>query len=200
VDEVQDIEREIGELRRELLLAVTSAKDHYGLLAELEARGSEASDRLLQARKEAEALQGKLERRQADLVAARRRATVVQLQRAVAARDTCAERTASAIDAVIESLQELDRRRAKVARARTAVAESELEAEVSPEPETYTAAQQRLIELVRSLVDEALEDELLDTAARSRHASAIDELPSHLREAARRRRRELAHRRRSSAR
>ncbi len=45
------------------------------------------------------------------------------------------------------------------------------------------------------LLDETLEDELLEAAARSPRPKAIDELPPHLQEAARNRRRQLAKKR-----
>ena len=53
----------------------------------------------------------------------------------------------------------------------------------------------RLTRFVRGLLDEQLEDEILEAAARSTRAQAIEDLPPHLQEAARNRRRELSRQR-----
>jgi chromosome segregation ATPase len=191
MDEVREIEREIGELRRELRQALAQSEADRTTLAELETQRAEASERLDHAQQLANDVRVELERLQAALEEARTRASLAALEEAVGERDRTAEAAAGAIAAAIESLDDLDRRREAVARARTAVTGHGLDPQVPAEPEAFAGALERLVELVRGTLQDALDDELLEAAARSRSAGAIDELPPHLREAARQRRRAL---------
>lgn len=188
LDDVRDIEREIGELRRELLLALTRAKDHFSLLAELEERGTATAEHLGVARTAAAELQAKIERRQVDLERARAQATVRELALAVERRDESALRTVEAIDGLAAALQDLDRRRARIARARSAVTSRGLEAEVSPEPEEFVDAVQRLVELTAGLPGWPTREQFEPQGV---------EAPADLSEAARRKRRTPAKRRSS---
>ncbi len=61
-----------------------------------------------------------------------------------------------------------------------------------PEPAQLVEAWERLVESVRSKIDERLEDEVVESAARSFAGYEIEKLPEHLRTAARTRRRRLS--------
>ncbi len=60
-----------------------------------------------------------------------------------------------------------------------------------PEPVALAESWDRLVARIRTELDQNLEEELLEAAARNPLAHAIDDLPAHLRAAARERRRTL---------
>lgn len=117
---------------------------------------------------------------------------------AVRRRDAAGESLASTVHDLLERLDELTAARSEVAaaqddlRRRFSWSEADIPRE-PPEPpgfvEAWTALRQRL------QVERTLEDELLEAAAGSPLAAAVDKLPPHLRDAGRRR---WAERRRES--
>jgi chromosome segregation ATPase len=113
------------------------------------------------------------------------------LDQAVAKRDRIALRVAQALGRVLEQVDALDAARADTgaAHARLTQLQGPRNAEpLPPEPRELVEPWERLLDRVRTEVDDGLVEELLDAAARSPLGHAIDDLPAHLREPARQRR------------
>jgi chromosome segregation ATPase len=191
-DEMKDLELQLEALRRDLDEARARADQHEGMLSELDERRAETADRLELSLRQVEQFKVELERKEAELEEARRQAALAEVEEAARRRDEAAHKVAAAITTVIEGLDELDSLREELQRVRSTHASDGLLVEVDDEPAEFGDAIDRLVALVRGLLDETLEDELLDAAARSSRPRAIDELPKHLQEAARARRRQLA--------
>jgi chromosome segregation ATPase len=194
-DEMKDLELQLEALRRDLDQARARADQHEGMLSELDERRAETADRLELSLRQVEQFKVELERKEAELEEARRQAALAEVEEAARRRDEAAHKVAAAITTVIEGLDELDGLRDELQRVRSTHASDGLLVEVEDEPAEFADAIERLVALVRGLLDETLEDELLDAAARSSRPRAIEELPTHLQEAARARRRQLARQR-----
>jgi chromosome segregation ATPase len=192
MDEMKDLELQLEALRRDLSQARERASQHEGMLSELDERRAETADRLEIALRQVDEFRDELERKETELEEARREAALAEIEEAAERRDEAARKVAAAITTVIEGLDELDGLRDDLARVRSTHASDGHLVDVADEPAEFGEAIERLVSLVRGMLDETLEDELLEAAARSSRPRAIDELPPHLQEAARLRRRRLA--------
>ena len=192
---MKDIEQQLEALRRDLGQANARAAQHEGQLTELDERRAETSDRLQQALQQVDEFRAELERKEAALEEARQQAAIAEVEAAVQRRDETATQVAAAVTVVVDGLEELDGRRETLAQAEAELASQGLRVKVPEEPPSFEEAMERLVGVVRGLLDDTLEDELLEAAARSPRPKAIDELPPHLQEAARNRRRQLAKKR-----
>jgi chromosome segregation ATPase len=190
--EAKEIEQQLEALRHDLDEAHARAAHQEGQLSELDERRAEAADRLQLALRQAEEFRAELERKEAQLEEARRQAAIAEVEEAVRRRDETAIHVAAAITQVVDGLEALDGRREELAQAQSELASTGHRVETPDEPPSFEEAIERLVTVVRAMLDEALEDELLEAAARSSRPRAIDELPPHLQEAARTRRRQLA--------
>ena len=115
---------------------------------------------------------------------------------AVAERDATIDQTAAALDTALALLEQVDRRRQAVSEASERLVALEPRTPrgraVGPEePDTLHEPWQRLITLVKDQLDEELETEIIDAAARSNAPYAINALPEHLRAVAMERRRKM---------
>lgn len=115
---------------------------------------------------------------------------------AAAQRDATIEKTAAALDTAVALLEEVDVRRKAVAEATERVAalapRTPRGRVVAPEePDTLHEPWQRLVTVVKDQLDEELETEAVEAAARSNAPYAINALPEHLRAVAMERRRQL---------
>ena len=115
---------------------------------------------------------------------------------AVAERDATIEQTAAALDTAVALLEQIDRRRQAVREAGERIATLDPRTpgrrSVAPEePDTLHEPWQRLVTLVKEQLDEELETEIVEAAARSNAPYAINALPEHLRAVAMERRRKL---------
>ena len=182
-------------VRRDLTQARERASQHEGMLSELDERRAETADRLEIALHPVDEFRVELERQAAELEEARREADLAEIEEAAERRDEAARKVAAALTTVIEGLDELDGLRDDLARVRSTHASDGHVVDVAGEPAEFGEAIERLVSLVRGMLDETLEDELLEAAARSSRPRAIDDLPPHLQEAARLRRRQLAQQR-----
>jgi chromosome segregation ATPase len=115
---------------------------------------------------------------------------------AVAERDATIEQTAAALGTAVALLDQVDLRRQAVTEASERVAALDPRTPkgrvVAPEePDTLHEPWQRLVTVVKEQLDEELETEIIDAAARSNAPYAINALPEHLRAVAMERRRKL---------
>ena len=115
---------------------------------------------------------------------------------AVAARDGVIEEAAATLDAAVALLEEVEVRRAAVEAARKRVLVLDPSgpsgrAGAHDEPDTLHEPWQRMVAAVKDQLDEELETEVVDAAARSNAPYAINALPEHLRAVALERRRQL---------
>ena len=190
-----DIEKQVEALRQDLAQAHEHADRHEGAVSSIDQQRAEAVDRLKLALRQVEDFRSELERKEAELAEARREAAVAEAHSAIERRDTAAADAVAAIGALTDALQQLTTEREEVEQRRADLADSGVSVDVPPEPPEFDEAMGRLTRFVRGLIDAQLEDEILEAAARSTRAQAIDDLPPHLQEAARSRRRELARQR-----
>ena len=131
-----------------------------------------------------------LEESRRELAALHVREARQTLDEAVEARDLAVREAASALEWIKTALQQLDERRAAAAQAEKELRAIDPEASITIplEPELLDPAWDAVIPLVRARLEERLETDLVEAAAASQRANAIDELPQHLRELARQRR------------
>jgi len=118
------------------------------------------------------------------------------LAEAVVERDATIEQTAAALETAVAMIEQVDRRRQAVAEANERVAALDpgtpkRRAVAPEEPDTLHEPWQRLVTVVKEQLDEELETEVVDAAARSNAPYAINALPEHLRAVAMERRRRL---------
>jgi chromosome segregation ATPase len=180
-------ERELDRMRAEL------AETERTLVA-LERQSAELSDPPTNIRRAIGKLERNLARqRQAlnrtELEAARR-----DYDERVAERDSIALRLADALPQILDDIVALDDARAAAFDARERLERLRPTREtrpLRPEPTKLADRWEELITRVRKELDDRLDDELLDAAARSPFGRAIRDLPTHLREAAGHRRRLL---------
>jgi chromosome segregation ATPase len=131
-----------------------------------------------------------------ELVAVEREEARQALADAVEERDATIEQTAAALEAALALLEQVDRRRQAVAEASERLVALEPRAPkgraMAPEePDTLHEPWQRLVTVVKDQLDDELETEIIDAAARSNAPYAINALPEHLRAVAMERRRKL---------
>jgi chromosome segregation ATPase len=185
---------EIAELEREMERMRASAHDAESALAALEEQRAETAGRLQLARRAAADFEARITERRSALEEARVEAAAEALRDAVRRRDAVAERAAERLSAALEELHELDRVREEALASRQELLElanGRGPVDLPPEPEILRDRWNELAAHVRRGIDQQLEDELIDAAARSPMGAAIGDLPRHLQEAARRRRQQL---------
>lgn len=176
---------------REGLAELTSRATAYeSALEDLSHRRDELAGRLDLSRRQAEDFAKRLAAKEAELEEARKLAAYHAFGRAVESRDTAAREAGRAIDDLVAGLELLHRLQKAVAAAARAVPP---EFDVSPGelPQDFEVAWQRLVDVVRVRIDERLQDDAVEEAARSFHGYEINKLPEHLQALARRRRAEL---------
>jgi SMC interacting uncharacterized protein involved in chromosome segregation len=185
---------EIAELEREMDRVRASAHDAESALAALEEQRAETAGRLQLARRAAADYEARLKERRAALDEARVEAAGEALREAVRRRDAVAERAAEQLSAALDELRDLDRAREEAMASRQELLElanGRGPVDLPPEPEVLRDRWNELAGHVRRGIDQQLDDELIDAAARSPMGAAIGDLPRHLQEAARRRRQML---------
>lgn len=131
-----------------------------------------------------------LEKSRQELASLHVQEAVQTLDKAVKARDLAVREATSALSWIKTALQQLDERRAAVEQAENELRAVDPEARISvvSETELLDAAWDAVIPLLRARLEERLEFDMVEAAVASQRATAIDELPHHLRELARQRR------------
>lgn len=188
--DAQHVVSEIEGLRAELEAVQARRIEYEALLEDLARQQNEAAAQLELSQKEAAESSARLLEREAELEKVRQQeAAYDAFREALSRRDAAGLEAAAAIDAVVAGLLEYAQRHEMVLETREAVTPG-YDVTMMREPQELVDAWQRLIELVRSRIDEKLEDEVVDAAARSSFAQEIEKLPKHLQAVARIRRRQ----------
>lgn len=185
--------RKVTALEHDLEAAAAQARDAEQVLERLEASQAEAAGRLAVAsRARADLEQRRAELHEALLIAEREAAEDAYRQ-ALAVRDKAAEEAGAAIGRVVATVENLDQARAALKGAWDEASEhgAKLPDASHGEPAVYAEEWARLEQLVRNKAELQLERDLVDAAAVSPLGNAIHDLPAHLQELARQRRRTL---------
>lgn len=192
--DVVQVESDVQRLRDELEAVLARTVECEAALEDLGRQQDAAAGRLELSQRQAADYRTRLEELEAELEEARREeAAYVAFSAALSSRDAAGLATAAAVDAALDRFADLGRLQDAADVAREAVS-PRYELPVSREPAELVDAWQRLVEFVRSRIDEQLQDEAVELAARSspgRAAHDIGKLPEHLQAVARNRRRQL---------
>lgn len=186
-----ELEQQAAALERDLEAAAAEARSAEETLARLKQSQSETAGRLTLASRAEADLQQRLGEVQTALRDAAREAAEHAFRETVAVRDATAKEAATAINRAIAKLENLDAARAAVQQAADVLTRAG--ARVAPpepdEPAAFAEQWSRLEQLVREHVEWRLEEDLIEAAVGSAMGHAIDNLPIHLQQLARERRR-----------
>jgi hypothetical protein len=185
--DVEALERELARMNAQLAEADEA-------LAELELQRAEVTGAAENVRRAMIDLERDLVQRREALATAEREQAGKALRDSVAERDAVAVRLAKHLMPVLDDIAALDDARSHVAAAHERLRQldgPEARRPVPPEPPELADRWKWLITRAGAEFDEHLADQLLDAAARSPLGHAIEDLPAHLREPARQRRRLL---------
>jgi hypothetical protein len=185
--DLQTLEQKLEEQQMQL-------GDVQAALAALERQRAEIESAASSVRATITGIERDLAQRREALATAERAEAKQAFDAAVADRDGKAVRLAQSLTKALDALEELDAARGAAAEAHGRLQQlyGPRKAEPLPrEPRQLTEPWERLLERMRTEVDVHLVDELVEAAARSPLGHAIDDLPAHLREAARQRRQVL---------
>ncbi len=189
--DAEQVASEVQGLRDELEAARLRTVENGAALEDLGRQQDAAAGRLELSRRQAVEYMARLEEREAELEELRRQEAAYETFRAaLRSRDAAGVETAAAIDAVLNSFAAFVGLQEAVAASRAAVP-PRFDVSVSPEPEELVEAWQRMVEFVRTKIDEQLMDEVVEGAARSVAGYDIGKLPEHLQAIARVRRRQF---------
>ncbi len=203
-----DAKREIAALEHELQRARQAAEKNHAALSALDEQRREREGRLAVALRAQHDFEQRLEEKRIELARAEAEAALAVVRQALADRDAAADAFASVVQLVALRLQEFDTAQETARNAWQALLSSavEMPAVVSElpdedphqQPDIVTEALATLTELVKQRVDQELERDLIEAAARSPLGNDIANLPEHLRELARARFFSIARERRQS--
>ena len=185
--DLEQLEREVSTLQEALQSTRRQESEVEAVLTELETRQQEALTKANLAREAARQYEERLGEVMTALETARLAAATAAFDDALAERETESRLAVEAIGKVLTCIEQL-----KISRTRLVAMQDELAARgvavTVDEPQDFVAAWEALVTRVRETIGEKLEDEMVDAAAYSSLSRAIDELPEHLQELARRRR------------
>jgi hypothetical protein len=202
-----EISHEIATLQEEIAAVRATEEEDRSALDTLEAQLSELRYGLTLARGALEAHQKQLDEKRAELEEAVAQEAQERFEQVKRERDAAGAALAKAAELLLERLAEFDRSQDAArgawatAHARDAAdrgADLRCPSEITAEPEVLSEAWDRLCAEIRNRINERFEDELVDAASRSSLGGAIDELPLHLQELARQRRRAIVRRARDA--
>ncbi len=189
--DMKQVETEVQGLREELEAVQARATEYEAALEELARQRNEAAGRFELAQRQAAEYGARLAERETELAEAKKRdETYQRFRSALERRDAAASEAAAAIDGALERFEAFVELQGAVVTARAEVAPG-YDVSVSKEPEELVDAWQRLVDVVRQKIDEQLQDEVVDAAARSIAGHDIAKLPEYLQAVARMRRRQL---------
>ena len=167
IEEVQQVEQKLATVR-------ARADQEQSAFDELEDQVQALGATLALTRLEVSDLEGLLAEKQAELAEA-------EYDDALQAREEAAARLAEAVSKVLDELEVHDQTQQAIAALRGG------SDGLDGEPELATESLERLVNAVQERITKQYEDELIEAASRSLEPGAIQELPAHLREAARER-------------
>jgi len=185
---------DVEALERELALMSAQLAETERALAELERQRAEMVGTAENVRQAMTDLGQDLVQRRETLAKAEREQAGKALRDSLAERDAVAVRLAKHLRPLLDDIAALDDARSQVTAAHARLRKLEgpqALRPVPPEPPELADRWKWLITRAGAEFDSHLADELLDAAARSPLGHAIEDLPAHLREAARQRRRLL---------
>ena len=183
-DDLQQRAEALENLREALDELMARTTSYETTLEDLSQRRDEVAGRLDLARRQAADFENQLVAKEAELEETRKLVAYQALKEAVKSRDDAATHAASAIDEVIAALELLGGLQDAVAAAGRAVSPGFDVSSVEP-PDVIESAWRRLVEYVRSRIEERLQDEAVEAAARSFQGYEINKLPEHLQALAR---------------
>ena len=189
-DDVRRVADELENLRDELDELTLRTTSYETALEDLSVRRDEVAGRLDLARRQAADFTNRLVAKEAELEETRKLAAYQAFKESVSSRDDAAAHAASAIDEVITALTLLSGLQDAVAAAGRAVSPEFDVSSVEP-PDVIESAWQGLVDYVRSRIEERLQDEAVEAAARSFQGYEINKLPEHLQALARQLRADL---------
>lgn len=185
-----ELEQQAAALERDLEAAAAEARSAEETLARLKQSQSETAGRLTLASRAEADLKQRLGEVQTALRDAAREAAEHAFRETVAVRDATAKEAATAINRAIAKLENLDAAREVVLQAAEEVTQgARVTPQVPDEPAAFAEQWSRLEQLVREHVQWRLEEDLIEAAAASAMGHAIEDLPVHLQQLARERRR-----------
>jgi chromosome segregation ATPase len=172
----QDVVLELEALEQKLGALRARAEEEQSTFSGLEGQLRELSGKLTLTRRELSDFEALVAEKRAELAEA-------EYADALHEREEAAARLADAASHVLVELEAYDRAQQAVATVQAGTDEQDAESEGAILPEPW----ERLVQEVRQRINDQFEDELVEAASRSLKPGAIDELPVHLREAARER-------------
>jgi soluble lytic murein transglycosylase-like protein len=186
-----ELERQAAALEGDLEAAAAEARSAEETLERLKQSQSETVGRLTLASRAEADLRQRLGEVRTALRDAAREAAEQALRQAVTVRDAAAKEAATAINRTIGKLENLDAAREAVQQAADEVTQAGARGAppVPEEPASLVEQWSRLEQLVREHVQWRLEEDLIEAAASSAMGHAIEDLPIHLQQLARERRR-----------
>jgi archaellum component FlaC len=175
--EIEALERELGTLRDQAQEQSSAFQALADQVSELQKTVNRTHDAVADC-------ETRLQQKQAELADVQR-----VYDEAVRAREESAARLAEASSRVLAELEAFEQASQSLRRLTAELGGGTHNAATADaEPETLREPWDKLVEAVRQRINERFEDELVEAAARSSMGQAIDQLPEHLREAARARR------------
>jgi DNA repair exonuclease SbcCD ATPase subunit len=193
--DVEALERQLAQMNAQLA-------ETDGALAELERQRAELGDAAENIRRAAIDLNRDLMQRREAVAQEEREQAGKALRDALTERDSIAAMLAKKLASILDDIATLDDARSRVAAAEATLRQlggPQAVRSLPPEPPELAEHWKWLMTRVGAELDAHLADELIDAAALSPLGHAIEDLPGHLREAARHRRRELLKERRPGA-
>ena len=172
-------------------------REEESAVSALEEQVAQQRNRVTVDRRELASREAQLEETRKDLGKALAEDARRRFEQIVRERDAAAALFVEAAELLIDRLDEVERSTdaARLAWANVQKADASagqldtpLPTEVQAEPEGMREAWERLRARIRQRIDDQFEDELVEAASRSPLGTAIQDLPAHLREVARRRR------------
>jgi DNA repair exonuclease SbcCD ATPase subunit len=186
----QDVGREVAALEQEIGQLKAAEQENDLALAALEAEVAARRDQLTQAQSAIDDLFAHIEEKRAELDEAIAEQVIGDRQAAAAALAEAVElllQRLAAFDGSQEAARELAKTHAR-SHAAGRTWNTPIPPDLEADPEIIREPWDRLCSEIRNRIDGKFEDELVEAASRSPMGVAINDLPEHLREVARRRR------------
>ncbi len=186
--DLEQLEREVNTLQEALQSTRRQESEVEAVLTDLEKRQQEALTKANLARQAGRQYEERLSELLSTLEKARLEAATSAFDDAVAERDELARFAVEAIGKTLIGIEQLDESRARLAAMQDDLATRGVKVTIGDDPQEFLEAWETLVTRVRETLQERLEDEMVEAAVYSSLSRAIEELPVHLQELARQRR------------
>lgn len=186
--DLEQLEREVNTLQEALQSTRRQESEVEAVLTDLEKRQQEALTKANLARQAGRQYEERLSELLSTLEKARLEAATSAFDDAVAERDELARFAVEAIGKTLIGIEQLDESRARLAAMQDDLATRGVKVTIGDDPQEFLEAWETLVTCVRETLQERLEDEMVEAAVYSSLSRAIEELPVHLQELARQRR------------